>query len=74
VIIAYHHSCYISLFNNVEAINMAPAVRKISEQEWKTHHETIYDLYHVQRLPLHSEKGEPSVQQMMYEQHKFYAR
>ncbi|KAF8856666.1 ankyrin [Acephala macrosclerotiorum] len=52
---------------------MAPPARKISKQEWKRHDATIHNLYHVRGLPLHSEKGGPSVQQIMRDQHQFSA-
>jgi len=53
---------------------MAPAVRNIPKQEWAGHKDAIHDLYHIQKLPLHSLRGDPSVQQIMRGERNFDAR
>ncbi|KIN05391.1 hypothetical protein OIDMADRAFT_51203 [Oidiodendron maius Zn] len=52
---------------------MATPRRKITQQEWDRHADTINDLYHVRGLPLHSEKGGQSVLQVMRDDHQFFA-
>jgi len=52
---------------------MAPPARKISKLVWERHNETIYNLYHIRGLPLTSEK-DPSVLQIMRDEHQFSAR
>lgn len=53
---------------------MAPLAGKISREEWERYDDIIHNLYHVRGLPLHSEKGDPSVLPIMRDEHHFSAR
>jgi hypothetical protein len=63
--------CFAILF---ASIKMAPLAGKISREEWERYDDIIHNLYHVRGLPLHSEKGDPSVLQIMRDEHRFSAR
>jgi hypothetical protein len=52
---------------------MACLAKPIPESDWERHSETIHNLYHVRGLPLHSNKDEPSVLQVMRDHHQFDA-
>jgi hypothetical protein len=53
---------------------MTPSAKAIPDEDWKRYGDTVHDLYHTQRLRLHGKEGERSVQQVMRDEHGFYAR
>lgn len=55
-------------------IKMPRASRTVSEADWERHGDTITRLYHVERLRLHGNDGQPSVQQVMRDEYGFDAR